>query len=115
MANNIKKLPFPHWLVNTQYSLTLFKNGIGENGEPVIHSNKEGKCIFSEKSKRVIDAEGKQIQLVGKVVIEGDIEPSLKIIGDGSITINDKTYEIYSSFRPRNPDGSIYCTEFELK
>ena len=75
---------------------------------------KETKCIFSEKSKRIITEDGTQITLLGKVAIEGDIAPNLKSVASGNITLNEKTYEIYAGYRPRNPDGSIFCTEFEV-
>ena len=114
MAKNIKKLPFPDWLATTDYSLSLNAEGISEDGEPVSSVDVVGKCIFSEKSRRIIDSEGKQITLIGKVIIEGDIAPSLKSVSDGVITINGKEYEIYSGARPRNPDGSIHSTQLEL-
>jgi len=114
MAKNIKKLPFPRWLAKTDYSLCLNAEGITEDGEPIISVENEGKCIFSEHSKRIIDSEGKQVALIGKVIIEGDIAPSLKSVSDGVITINEKKYEIYSGARPRNPDGTIHSTQLEL-
>ena len=114
MAKNIKKLPFPDWLLKTDYSLSLNAEGISEDGEPISNIESEGKCIFSEHSKRIIDLEGKQITLSGKCIIKGDIAPSLKTISDGVITINNRTYEIYSGARPRNPDGTIHSTQLEL-
>ena len=115
MAQNIKVLPFPDWLLNTDYSLVLNEEGITEDGAPKESFQTSGKCIFSEKAKRIIDAEGKQITLLGKIIIKGDIAPSLKTISDGVITINACSYEIYAGYRPRNPDGSVHHTEFEIK
>ena len=115
MANKINVLPFPDWLLKNEYSLILNKEGISEDGGPLESLNTSGKCIFSEKSKRIIDADGKQIILLGKVIIKGDIAPSLKSISDGVITINGNSYEIYASYRPRNPNGTIHHTEFEIK
>ena len=114
MAKNIKVLPFPTWLLNTDYSLSLNSEGISEDGEPISVIESSGKCIFSEKAKRIIDSEGKQITLTGKVIIEGDIAPSLKTVSDGVITINNREYEIYAGYRPRNPNGTIHHTEFEV-
>ena len=114
MANKVKKLPFPDWLLNTDYSLVL-NDGLTEEGEPKKALETSGKCIFSEKAQRVIDAEGKQITLLGKVIIKGDIAPSLKTVSDGVITINGCNYEIHAGYRPRNPDGIVHHTEFEIK
>lgn len=114
MAKNIKKIPFPDWLANTDYSLILNEEGISEDGEPIESVEKSGKCIFSEKAKRIINLEGKEIILSGRVIIKGDIAPLLKTISDGAITINNRTYEIYTGSRPRNPDGTIHSTHFEV-
>ena len=114
MANTVKKIPFPDWLLNIDYSLILNKQGISEDGEPIKSMEMSGKCIFSEKSKRIIDSEGKEINLLGKVIVKGDIAPSLKTVSDGVITINNRKYEIYAGHRPRNPDGTIHHTEFEV-
>lgn len=115
MANKISVLPFPDWLLKTDYSLLLYQEGISEEGSPLESLKTSGKCIFSEKVKRIIDADGKQITLLGKVIIKDDIAPSLKTISDGVITINDRKYEIYAGYRPRNPNGTIHHTEFEVK
>lgn len=115
MANNIKELPFPDWMLNTDYSIVLNDEGISEDGEPIKAFETSGKCIFSEKAKRIIDDEGKQITLLGKVIIKGDIAPSFKNVSDGVITINGCSYDIHTANRPRNPDGTIYSTNFEVK
>lgn len=115
MTNKINVLPFPDWLLKNEYSLILNQEGVSEEGGPIESLNTSGKCIFSEKSKRIIDADGKQIILLGKVIIKGDIAPSLKSVSDGVITINGNSYEIYAGYRPRNPNGTIHHTEFEIK
>ena len=115
MAQNIKVLSFPDWLLNTDYSLVLNEEGVTEDGAPKETFQTSGKCIFSEKAKRIIDAEGKQITLFGKVIVKGDIAPSLKTISDGVITINGCSYEIHAGYRPRNPNGTVHHTEFEIK
>ncbi len=115
MALNIKVLPFPEQLLVTDYSITLNQEGISEDGEPISAFTGSGKCIFSEKAKRIIDNEGTQITLVGKVIVKGDIAPSLKSVSDGVITINGCSYEIHTASRPRNPNGTIHSTQFEVK
>lgn len=111
----IEKLPFPDFLLNTDYKVTLNQSGISEDGEPVSAFTAQGKCIFSEKAKRTIDSEGKQITLLGKVIVKGDIAPELKNVSDGAITINGHSYEIWAGYRPRNPDGTVHHTEWEVK
>ena len=115
MAFSVKKLPFPNELLTTGYSISLFQEGVSEDGGPLEAFTNKGKCIFSEKAKRIIDSEGKQITLLGKVIVKGDIAPSLKSVSDGTIEINERTYEIHAGYRPRNPDGTIHHTMFEVK
>ena len=115
MANGIKKLPFPDWLLSTDCSITLNQSGVGTNGEPLEAFTWRGKCIFSEKADRIIDSDGKKILLLGRVIVKGDIAPRLKTVSDGTITINGATYEIHKGYRPRNPDGSIHQCMFEVK
>ena len=114
MALKIKKLRFPKELANTDFEIELEHEGISEDGEPLIALRTEGKCIFSEKSKRIIDENGRKIELFGKIAIEGDIAPTLKSIASGNVLIHGKKYEIYAGYRPRNPDGSVFATEFDL-
>ncbi len=114
MANKVKILPFPNWLLMTDYSVILNEEGISEDGEPIISFNGSGKCIWSEKAKRIIDSNGKEITLLGRVIIKGDIAPSLKSVSDGAITINGCSYEIYAGYRPRNPNGTVHHTMFEV-
>ena len=114
MALRVKKLRFPKALATTEYSLLLEQPGISEEGSPIEEIESAGKCIFSEKSKRIITEDGKEITLFGKVAIEGDVAPSLKTVASGNIVLNGQKYEIYSGYRPRNPDGSVFCTEFEV-
>lgn len=115
MAKKVTKLPFPDWLLNTDYSLVLNDSCISEDGEPINAFETNGKCIFSEKSKRIIDSEGKQITLLGRIIIKGDVAPLIKNISDGVITINGCSYEIHTGNRPRNPNGTIHHTSFEIK
>lgn len=115
MAKSVKQVPFPNWLLATDYTISLYDEGISEDGEPITLFNGSGKCIFSEKAKRIIDDDGKKITLLGKVIVQGDIAPELKTVSDGVITINGRQYEIYIGYRPRNPDGTIHHTMFEVK
>ena len=115
MAFACNKVPFPKELLTVDYSLSLNLEGISEDGEPLADVTAEGKCIFSEKAKRILDSEGKRVTLLGKVIIEGDVAPSLTSVCDGNITVNGRKYEIWAGYRPRNPDGTVHHTTFEVK
>ena len=103
------KLPFPRFLANTD--IKVVSTIMGEDGEeesPLY----EGKCIYTDKSKTVLNAERQLITLSGKAVIEGDIKPG-KLI-QGFIEVNNTKKNIYGAERPLNPDGSVFSTELNL-
>lgn len=112
MLENIQTLPFPDWLANVDCKVTLYEEGISEEGEPIEELVYEGKCIFSEKSKRVINEDSKADKLIGTVYIKGDIAPNKKLITDGYIEFNDgKQMEVINVIRVRNPNGTIHHTK----
>jgi len=103
------KLPFPKFLANTD--IKVYRTTLGEDGEEesLLY---EGKCIYTDKSRTVLNAERKLITLRGKAVIEGDIN-SGKII-EGYVLVKGAKKNIYSAERPLNPDGTIFSTELNL-
>ena len=113
----IKKLNPNHLkkLLNNECDVKLYQEGLSEEGEPLTSLNlKEQKCRLVEKTKIIITAEGKKVQLIGKVILLGDIAPNIKKINGGEVIVNDSKYEIYQASRPRNPDGTVYMTTLEL-
>lgn len=114
MIKSIKKLPFPDFLLNTDCKIKIDGVGITKDGEPNNGASFEGKCIFSEKAKIIITPDGQKIELVGKVMIKGDIAPTIEKIAKGDVLIGNKKLTIYSSSRPRNPDGTIHHTTLDV-
>ena len=113
----IKKLNPKHLerLLNNICDVKLYQEGLSEEGEPLTSLNlKNKKCRFVEKIKTIISADGKKVELVGKVILLGDIAPEIKKISGGEVIINNSKYEIYQASRPRNPDGSVHHTTLEL-
>ena len=115
MASKINKVKFPDFLLRTPCVICLYEGGLDENGGPKIF--KDGikvNCIFSEHVKRVNDKDGKTVVLSGKVIVKGDIAPKLKTVAGGKITVNKREFIIYAAHRPKNPDGTVNHTEFEI-
>ncbi|MCI8411936.1 MAG: hypothetical protein HFJ40_05855 [Clostridia bacterium] len=113
----IKKLNPNHLkrLLNNECDVVIYQEGLSEEGEPVTSLNlKKQKCRFVEKTKIIISPDGKKVELIGKVMLLGDIAPNIKKISGGEITINESKYEIYQASRPRNPDGTVHHTSLEL-
>lgn len=113
----IKKLNRKHLerLLNNKCDIKLYREGLSEEGEPLTSLNLEDqKCRFVEKTKIIITADGKKVELLGKVILAGDIAPNILKISGGQVRINGACYEIYQGSRPRNPDGSVHHTTLEL-
>lgn len=124
----IKKLNPKHLerLLNNECDVKLYQEGLSEEGEPLTSLNLENqKCRFVEKTKTIITADGKKVELVGKVILLGDVAPNIKKINGGEVSnivtiidgkeiVNESKYEIYQASRPRNPDGSVHHTTLEL-
>lgn len=104
------KLPFPRFQAKTD--IKVVSTALGEDGEEETLLY-EGKCIYTDKTKQVMNAERQLITLSGKAVIEGDINPG-KII-QGFIEVNNTKKKIYGAERPLNPDGSVFSTELNLQ
>ncbi len=69
-------------LLNNECDVKLFEKGLSEEGEPLTSVFlKNQKCRFVEKNKIIIDSDNKKVELVGKVILIGDIAPGLKKIG----------------------------------
>ena len=113
----IKKLNPNHLkkLLNNECDVTICQEGLSEEGEPLTSLDlNDQKCRFVEKTKIIISSDGKKVELIGKVILLGDIAPNIKKISGGEVIINNSKYEIYQASRPRNPDGTVYMTTLEL-
>lgn len=113
----IKRLNPKHLerLLNNECDVVIYQEGLSEDGEPLTSLDlKEQKCRFVEKTKIIISSDGRKVELVGKVILLGDIAPTIKKISGGQVVVNDTEYEIYQASRPRNPDGTIHHTALEL-
>ena len=98
------KLPFPKWLANTH--IKVFYEGTNTDGDYEKNIIFEGKCIYTDKSGQVLNAERQLITLSGKAVIDGCIY---------DVPIDETKKKIYSVERPLNPDGTIFSTELNLQ
>ena len=71
-------------LLNNFCGVNLYQEGLSEEGEPLTSLNLENqKCRFVEKTKVVINSDGKKVELVVKVILLGDIATNIKKISVG--------------------------------
>ena len=68
-------------LLNNVCNVKIEKEGLSEDGEPLSALFLENrKCRFVEKTKTIINQDGKKVELLGKVILLGDIAPDIKKI-----------------------------------
>lgn len=104
------KLPFPKMLANTP--IEVWGEDTNTDGDYEEKNIFEGKCIYTDKSKQVLNAERQLILLSGKAVIEGSIYDGPF---EGYVKVNGMKKKIYSIERPLNPDGTVFSTELSLQ
>lgn len=104
---------WPKWAENVKVSVTLFGDGLDENGGPKVEVTWTGPAIASFKRKRVVDAKGSVIMSQGALIAAGDIAPG-KIVSGGETTINGAKYKIGAITRPVMTDGRVFHTRMEL-
>lgn len=104
------KFPFPTFLAKTD--IQVYYEGTNTDGDYVEEKIFEGKCIYTDKTKQIMNAERQLMTLSGKAVIEGSIYDGTF---EGYVIVNGAKKKIYSTERPLNPDGSIYSTELNLE
>jgi len=105
--------PIPDFILVTPADI-VFQTGQDPYGNPV-ELTVTGNCRLEEKSTRIMDAEKRLIQLAGRMYFAGDIAPSLPVLEGGIATIGERTWQIYSAERPRNPDGTVHHTMLNLR
>lgn len=80
-------------LLNNECDVLLYREGLSEEGEPLTSIDlKDQKCRFVEKTKIIINHEGKKVELLGKVILLGDVS----VIPEKKFTvkeINDMEYQ----------------------
>ena len=115
MAGSVKKLKFLSFLAVTPCTVELFGDAVNQDGEQETELVGTFDCIFDEKSRRVITADGKEILSSSSVLIEGDIAPGADI-SSGRVKVKGGVFrEIANAARLRNPDGTVNHTRLELK
>lgn len=115
MAKNVKKFPFPDHLLVTDCIINLDAKGVNKDGETEKAKQISTKCMWSEHTKRVYTADGKQVILSGQVIVKGDIAPDMPEISSGTVHVGKRKMKIHEALRPQNPDGTVHHTCLKLK
>lgn len=89
-------------------------DGLTEGGVPQEVATYTGKCNFAEKVQIVRAADGTLVQLNASLTIGEDIAPAVPAL-NGSVDICGRSWNIATSGRPRNPDGTVNHTDLGLQ
>lgn len=101
----------PARLCRTDIRLEMDQEGLTEYGEPQEPVIYEGKCNYQDKSRTILTAEKKLIEVTGTALFPGDICPGLPVISGGAAVIFGVKRRIQQGKKARNPDGSVNYTE----
>lgn len=98
----------------THIHVVLYKEGVSEDGAPIIALEKDLKCNYQDKAKRILNEKQVVVQLTGTALFPDDIAPDLPVISGGKVTVFEETRRIYQGTKARNPDGTVNYTELEI-
>lgn len=104
----------PARLCKTDIHLEVDREGLNKYGEPVEPVVYEGKCNYQDKSRTILTAEKKLVEITGTALFPGDICPELPVISGGSAVIFGVRRRIQQGKKARNPDGTVNYTEVLL-
>lgn len=101
----------PKSLCKTKIHVHLGSEETNNLGEPKYLADLDLKCNFQDRSKTILTAEKKLVQITGTAMFSGDIAPDFPTLSGGTVTIFGKERRIEQGTKNRNPDGTVnFCT-----
>ena len=104
----------PEWACMTDIHVTIYSEGLNENGGPEVAFGGDLRCNYQDSAKTVIDKEQKYVQISGTALFRGDIAPGVAVISGGTVTVFGETRNILQGMKARNPDGSVNYTRLDI-
>ncbi|MCP1103601.1 hypothetical protein M2454_002934 [Aequitasia blattaphilus] len=104
----------PAHLCKTDIEVTVYGEGLDENGGPQVLLEGKFKCNYQDNAKTVLTAEKKLIQLSGSALFRGDIAPSIATISGGTVKVFGMERDIFKGEKARNPDGTVNYTRIDV-
>ena len=104
----------PPRVCTTPVTVTLYGEGIGEDGEPQIVFHAGLYCNFQDCAKTVFTSRQKKVEATGKALFDGDICPSQAAISGGYLDVFGARRTIVKGVKARNPDGTVNYTELDV-
>lgn len=104
----------PKSLCKTPVKVTVYGEGITEDGSPEIVYTGQHKCNYQDGAKVILTNEQKRVEISGSALFCGDICPDVAVISDGFVKIFGAERKILKGTKARNPDGTVNYTKLEL-
>ncbi len=101
-------------ICTTQINLTLYREGLGDDGEPLTAIEYSGFCNYQDSAKTIFTVEKKLVQITAQAYFIGDIAPELAVISGGEAVIFGEKRRILQGMKARNPDGTVNYTRLDL-
>ncbi len=98
----------------TPITVTIYREGISEDGEPPTAVKLDLMCNYQDKAKTVITADKQLVQLTAQAYFIGDIAPDLPTLSNGEVEVYGVTRRIFQGEKARNPDGSVNFTRVDI-
>lgn len=98
----------------TPIAVTLFQEGISEDGEPLSIGTLNLMCNYQGKAKTVITSDKQAVKITAQCYFIGDIAPEIAVISNGEAEVFGEKRGIYSGEKARNPDGTVNYTRLDL-
>lgn len=99
----------------TPITVTVYKDEIGEDGEPIKIGTLKTTCNYQANSTKKYGMFNAETVTKSTVLFSDDIFPELDNITSGIVIVNGETREIALGEKARNPDGTVNFVRLELK
>lgn len=123
----------PPWVCKTPICVTLYDEGLTEEGSPKVafvanpnifpsetlypSENLFGDylyCNFQDGAKTILNEQKKIVEISGAALFSGDFCPLVPIISGGEVEIFGIKRQILRGIKARNPDGTVNYIKLEL-
>ena len=101
----------PKRLCRVPVQIHLESEELNNQGAPKHVLDADLVCNFQDRSKTILTAEKKLVQITGTAMFPGDIAPDLPTLSGGWVTVFGAERRIEQGSKNRNPDGTVnFCT-----
>lgn len=98
----------------TPVEVTIYGEGVTEDGAPVAVFNGSLFCNVQSKAKTVYTKEQKLVQVSAVLLFNGDIAPVCTNLSSGFVVLDGVKRNIIQGVKYRNPDGTVNYTELDV-